>query len=156
MQVDLEVQRATSQGGVPADEQFLRWAEAALEGRRASCSAALRIVDEAEARRFNRRYRKRDYATNVLSFPAELPPGLPDGVRSALLGDILICAPVVVREAAQRGIPADDHWAHLTVHGLLHLLGHDHDDETEAQQMEALETKILARLGIPDPYADAV
>lgn len=153
MRLDLDIQKAAGIGGAPADGDFLRWAQAALAGRRENCEVALRIVGEDESRQFNRVYRKRDQATNVLSFPADLPPGLPQDVRAAVLGDIMICAPLVAREAAQLGVPEPHHWAHLLIHGLLHLLGYEHDDDTEARQMEALETKILAGLGIPDPYA---
>ncbi len=96
----------------------------------------------------NRRYRDRDYATNVLSFPAELPAGL----QLPLLGDIVICAPVVAREAGEQGKKLRNHYAHLTVHGVLHLLGHEHQHDTEAERMEKLERSILARLGIADPY----
>ncbi len=96
----------------------------------------------------NRRYRHRDYATNVLSFPVELPAG----IATPLIGDLVICAPVVAREAAAQGKPARAHWAHLSVHGVLHLLGHDHIVEADATRMEALERRILATLGIADPY----
>jgi probable rRNA maturation factor len=153
MRLDLDIQKAAGIGGVPAAGDFRRWAEAALAGRRESCEVALRIVGEEESRQFNRMYRKCDQATNVLSFPADLPPGLPQDVRAAVLGDIMICAPLVAREAAQLGVPEPHHWAHLLIHGLLHLLGYEHDDETEARRMESLETKILAGLGIADPYA---
>ncbi|WP_114241729.1 rRNA maturation RNase YbeY [Dyella sp. C9] len=137
--------------GVPAAASFRRWVDAALRGakRRKAAELAIRIVDTREGRMLNREYRGRDYATNVLSFPAELPPGL----NLPLIGDLAICAPVVAREAAEQGISPRDHWAHLTVHGVLHLLGYDHIEDTEAEAMEALETRILAGLGIADPYA---
>lgn len=138
---------------VPAPAQLRRWLRAALrhQGRR-DAEIGVRIVAEAEARELNTRYRLRDptlaKATNVLSFPAELP----DWVDSALLGDLVICAPVVVREAAEQGKPAAAHWAHLVVHGTLHLLGYDHQDDRQAAQMEAIETEILGGLGFPPPY----
>jgi probable rRNA maturation factor len=136
--------------GLPAPASFQRWAEAALRGarRRKPAELAIRIVDATEGRALNRDYRGKDYATNVLSFPAELPPG----VALPLIGDLAICAPVVAREAAEQGKAERDHWAHLTVHGVLHLLGYDHIEEHEAEAMEALETRILAGLGIADPY----
>ena len=109
----------------------------------------MRIVDEAEGRALNARWRGRDYATNVLSFPAELPPG----VALPLLGDLVVCAPVVAREAAEQGKPEADHWAHLVIHGTLHLLGFDHESESDAVVMEGLERELLAGLGIGDPYA---
>ncbi len=142
---------AVPRRGVPAPASFRQWVEAALRGagRRKPAELAIRIVDAEEGRTLNRDYRGKDYATNVLSFPAELPPGL----RSPLIGDLAICAPVVLREAAEQAKPPRHHWAHLTVHGVLHLLGHDHIEDAEAEAMEALETRILARLGIADPYA---
>lgn len=148
LQLDLEV--ASQSRDLPPAAAFRRWAQAALEGRRGEAELAIRVVDEAEAREFNRNYRGRDYATNVLSFPAELPEDL--GLQ--LLGDLVLCAPVVAREAAEQEKPPEAHWAHLTVHGCLHLLGFDHQADPEAEVMEALETEILARLGYPDPYAE--
>ena len=112
------------------------------------------MVGEDEGRALNRHYRGKDYATNVLSFPADLAEGvkLPKGVTLPLMGDIVLCAPVVAREAAEQGKPAAHHYAHLTVHGALHLLGMDHQDDREAECMERLEREILAELGIEDPY----
>jgi probable rRNA maturation factor len=145
--VDYGVPRA----GLPSAVSFRRWADAALAAakRRKQAELAIRIVGTREGRRLNRDYREKDYATNVLSFPAELPPG----VALPLIGDLAICAPVVVREAKEQGKPVRDHWAHMTVHGVLHLLGYDHLDDAEAEAMEALEARILAKLGIEDPYA---
>ena len=142
---------AVPRAGVPASASFVRWVAAALHGarRRKPTEVAVRIVDADEGRSLNRDYRGKDYATNVLSFPAELPPG----VDLPLIGDLAICAPVVAREAAEQGKKPRDHWAHLTVHGTLHLLGYDHIQDAEAEAMEALETRILAGLGIADPYA---
>jgi probable rRNA maturation factor len=142
---------AVPRAWVPAAASFRRWVDAALRGarRRKRTELSIRLVDVDEGRALNLAYRGKDYATNVLSFPVELPPG----VRSPLIGDLAICAPVVQREAAEQHKRERDHWAHLTVHGVLHLLGHDHLDEAEAEAMEALETRILAGLGIADPYA---
>jgi probable rRNA maturation factor len=141
---------ALPRNGLPSSASFRRWVEAALHGakRRKPAELAIRIVDNDEGRSLNRDYRGKDYATNVLSFPAELPPG----TRLPLIGDLAICAPVVLREAAEQGKPPRDHWAHLTVHGVLHLLGYDHIDDRDAETMEALEMRILAGLGIADPY----
>jgi probable rRNA maturation factor len=154
MQAELEVQRASTSDSLPDDEQFQLWVEAALAGKPEKFTLAIRVVDETEAHRFNLKFRDKDYATNVLSFPGELPGGLPEEIRQAQLGDLLICAPVVAREAKEQCRSEVDHWAHLTIHGVLHLLGYDHEQQSEAVLMEALETEILANLGISDPYQD--
>lgn len=154
MPVELEVQRATTSAIVPVDEKFQRWVGAALEGKSGRFTLTIRIVDEVEARKFNLEYRHKDYATNVLSFPADLPEGIPEDIRLSELGDLLICAPVVAREALEQRRPEIDHWAHLTIHGVLHLLGYDHEQANEAEAMELLEIDILAKLGVSDPYQD--
>ena len=148
--LELGLSYAAPRRGVPSAASFRRWVEAALGGARYGKRAELsiRIAGTREGRALNRRYRGKDYATNVLSFPADLP----HGVTSPLLGDLVICAPVVAREAHEQGKPPRDHYAHLTVHGVLHLLGFDHQDERDAVRMEALETRILSTLGITDPY----
>ena len=150
--LDLSVQYACNREGVPSRVDFRRWLRAAEPG---AARITVRIVDEDEGRELNRDYRGKDYATNVLSFPAELPDGLPEGVRLPLLGDLVICAPVVAREAREQRKPLAAHYAHLTVHGALHLLGWDHEDPREADCMEQLEREILAGLGLPDPYQPA-
>jgi probable rRNA maturation factor len=152
MALELSVQRSSESGIIPQDDQFQTWAEAALAGRAGDFSLAIRIVDEIDARRYNRDYRDKDYATNVLSFPAELPSGLPEELLHSQLGDLLICAPVVAREAGEQQKSIADHWAHLVVHGVLHLLGYDHERGDDAVAMESLEVEILAALGIADPY----
>lgn len=154
MNAELEVQRATTSTSAPVDDQFQLWINAVPANQEHISSFTIRIVDEEEARRFNRDYRNRDYATNVLSFSADLPDDLPAEIRECHLGDILICAPVVVRESLEQGRPEADHWAHLTIHGVLHLLGHDHEQPDEAAVMESLETEILRKLGVSDPYMD--
>jgi probable rRNA maturation factor len=154
MQTELEVQRSSASDSIPDNQQFQLWVEAALAGKPEKSALAIRVVDEQEARRFNQEYRNKDYATNVLSFPLELPKGLPEEIRQAQLGDLLICAPVVAREAKQQCRSEVDHWAHLTIHGVLHLLGYDHEQQAEAVLMETLETEILASLGISEPYQD--
>ncbi|WP_407354383.1 rRNA maturation RNase YbeY [Luteimonas sp. R10] len=155
VRLDVAVGYAVPRKGIPAAASFRKWAAAALAGRIRQADLAIRIVGAREGRALNRHYRGKDYATNVLSFPAELPEGLPDGVRLPLLGDLVICAPVVAREAREQGKPLNAHYAHLTVHGALHLLGWNHEDAREAECMEQLEREILARLGIADPYLDA-
>ena len=148
MTIELEVQRATSFEPLPDDRQFERWVAAALQ-RTGDVVLTIRIVDREEMRALNLRYRGKDSATNVLSFPADVPAE----VDLPLLGDIVLCAPLVADEAGPRGKPVEAHWAHLTVHGVLHLLGHDHQDAHDAEAMEGLEIRILESLGIGDPYA---
>ncbi|CAD0336414.1 Endoribonuclease YbeY [Xanthomonas hortorum pv. gardneri] len=153
IRLDVAVSYALPRAGLPSAVSFRKWVAAALKGRIREADLAVRIVDEKEGCSLNHHYRGKDYATNVLSFPAELPEGLPKGVKMPLLGDLVICAPVVAREAAEQGKSLASHYAHLTVHGTLHLLGWDHADDKEADAMEQLEREILADLGIDDPYA---
>ena len=154
VRLDVSVGYALPRAGVPAAVSFRKWVAAALAGRIREADLAIRLVDAKEGRALNRHYRGRDYATNVLSFPADLPEGLPEGVRLPLLGDLVLCAPVVAREAREQGKPLAAHYAHLTVHGTLHLLGWDHGNDVEAEAMEQLERGILAGLGIDDPYRE--
>ena len=135
--------------GVPAAASFRRWVALALGSRPGPAEVAIRVVSAPEGRRLNREYRRKDYATNVLSFPAELPAG----VTVPLLGDVVLCAPVVAREAREQRKPRAAHYAHLTVHGVLHLLGYDHQGTGEARRMERLEIQLLESIGIPDPYS---
>lgn len=151
MMLELELQRISSADGVPSDADFSRWAQAALAGRRERVELVIRVVDEEEITILNRDYRGRDRPTNVLAFPFEAPPP----VESDLIGDVVICAPVVAREALEQGRAERAHWAHMVVHGVLHLLGYDHLSDAQAQAMEALEREILGGLGYPDPYASA-
>ena len=121
---------------------FVRWARAALVG---GGEITIRLVDPDEGQELNAEYRGKDYATNVLSFPYDTEP--------VVLGDLVICPSVVAREAAEQNKPLAAHYAHLTVHGMLHLQGFEHEDDAEAEEMEAREREILAGLGYPDPYA---
>lgn len=148
--IELDLQNA-SQGASPSEADFRRWCELALRQRSADSELTIRLVDEEEGRELNRTWRHKDYATNVLSFPAEVPEGLLD---IPLLGDLVICVPVVEREAVEQGKALEAHWAHLVIHGCLHLLGYDHIEDDEAEEMEGLERELLAELGHPDPYAD--
>ena len=143
--LELSVQSAVRSARLPARATLRRWLAAALER---SAVITVRFVGATEARRLNRSYRGRDYATNVLSFG--YGANAPDGV---LAGDIVLCAPVLRREARAQGKTLAAHIAHLTVHGALHLQGHDHRTARDAARMEAREKKILAQLGYPDPYA---
>ena len=137
--------------GVPVLRSFEKWVAAIPELREHEVWTELNIlvVGSAAGRRFNRQFRERDYATNVLSFPYEAAPG----EHTGLLGDLVICAPVVAREAREQRKTVRDHFAHLTIHGVLHLLGYDHETDRDAERMEALERHILAELGVADPYA---
>nr|WP_207161099.1 rRNA maturation RNase YbeY [Halorhodospira halophila] len=137
----------------PEAERVQAWLEPVFEAHGRGGELTVRIVDEDESRALNRDYRGRDKPTNVLSFPCELPPGLP-AEAAQILGDLVVCAPVVAREAAEQGKPEADHWAHMLVHGALHLLGYDHEDPAQAERMEAEERRILAALGVPDPYQE--
>jgi len=148
--IELDLQIA-SEGQAPSLEQLQQWCALALRQRSADSELTIRLVDEAEGRELNNTWRHKDYATNVLSFPADVPEGLLD---IPLLGDLVICVPVVEREAVEQGKSLEAHWAHLVIHGCLHLLGYDHIDDDEAEEMESLEQNLLAELGHPDPYAD--
>lgn len=141
--LSLALQYAVAAPGLPTRAQFRRWIVAALER---DAEVTLRIVDEVEGRTLNRDFRGRDHATNVLTFVYS--------DQSLLTGDIALCAPVVAREAAECGISPGAHYAHLVVHGALHLQGYDHENDSEAATMEALETATLGRLGFADPYAN--
>lgn len=149
--LSLTVENRSDDAAVPSAVQLRRWAEAALQADVRAAEVSLLIVDETEGRELNRDYRGKDYATNVLSFAlneGEAVPGMP------LFGDIVFAAPVVAREAAEQRKSLEEHYAHLTVHGMLHLQGYDHEQDDEAEVMETLETVILAKLGYADPYAE--
>ncbi len=147
----LDLQLACDEApGLPAEQDVERWLAAALEGERDEAEVTVRLVDEAESQALNRDYRGKDNPTNVLSFPFEPPPG----VALPLLGDLVICRQVVEREAAEQNKPLQAHWAHMVVHGCLHLLGFDHIKDDEAEAMEAREIAILAGLGMDNPYQD--
>lgn len=151
--IELDLQNAlqTQPPGLPSEADFQRWVKAVLSqcaGERDEAQLTIRLVDEAEITELNATYRNKDKPTNVLSFPFEAPPG----VDIPLLGDIIICAAVVAIEAAEQEKPLEAHWAHMVIHGVLHLLGHDHIDDAEAEQMEGLEITLLSGLGYANPY----
>ena len=149
MKLTVDIQCASTEP-VPEEEDLRRWIAAALASRKKPGDAeiSVRLVDGDEMARLNQAYRHKAGPTNVLSFPAELPAEL----ELPLLGDIVICAPVVRAEAREQNKNTAAHWAHMAVHGTLHLLGYDHTEEREALVMEALETAILAKLNYPCPY----
>ena len=144
MGADITVQFVTQETGIPAEAEILRWAGSTLDGKEGEVT--IRVTGEAEMRSLNHRWRNIDSPTNVLSFPLHEPHG-------RLLGDIVVCAPVLRREIVQQGKTANAHWAHMIIHGILHLMGYDHNNEQEAEIMEAKETVILQDLGFPDPYS---
>lgn len=150
MTLIVDIQNACTEPA-PEEEDIRSWIRAALDTLRTTdTEISLRLVDISEMTTLNETWRNKQGPTNVLSFPSDLPPDL----KLPLLGDIVICGAVVHEEASQQGKTLTAHWAHMTVHGTLHLLGYDHIDEIEAQAMETLETNILATLGFPNPYMD--
>lgn len=152
MNLLIDIQRVSDrEDEAPADSLLASWIRAALEGRCSDVELSVRLVDEDEGRTLNRQYRGKDRATNVLSFSADDMGEL----KPRPLGDLVICVPLVAREATEQGKSPDAHWAHLCVHGALHLLGYDHMAAAEAREMEGLEVEILARLGYQDPYRAA-
>lgn len=148
-EVILDLQIASEETtGLPSEALFQRWLEAVLPQFQPQSEVTIRIVDEEESHHLNLTYRGKDKPTNVLSFPFEAPPE----VELSLLGDLIICRQVVEQEAIEQQKSAEEHWAHMVVHGCLHLLGYDHIEDEEAEEMEGLETEILAELGYADPY----
>jgi probable rRNA maturation factor len=149
MGLAVDVQWAVEEPSLPSEKQLAAWARAAWRDGVRDAEVVLRVCGEAESRRLNHEYRGRDSATNVLSFPFEPLPQ----IGLSHVGDLLICAPVVAREAREQGKPPDAHWAHMVVHGMLHLQGFDHETDAQADAMETLETEILTGLGFAAPYA---
>ncbi len=147
--VTLELQNAALDYEVPDAAEFQTWGEAIHTPQNKHQLAAVRIVDEKEMTSLNGRYRHKQGATNVLSFPAELH----EDVNIPFIGEVVICAPVVINEAIQQGKIAQSHWAHMTVHGILHLQGYDHLNEADATQMESLEIQVMNTLGFNNPYS---
>ena len=147
MIIDLQI-ACEQETGLPTAEQIEQWATATVQPQSDEVEMTVRIVDEAESHALNLNYRGKDRPTNVLSFPFECP----DEVELPLLGDLVICRQVVEREAQEQDKPVIAHWAHMVVHGSLHLLGYDHIEDDEAEEMESLETQIMTGLGFADPY----
>jgi len=149
MSIILDLQNESSATSVPAAKQVQKWLKATLQAAYPRLEQTIRIVDEAESRALNKQFRGKDSATNVLAFPADS-----DLLDYDCLGDLVICAPLVVAEAMAQGKSEDAHWAHLVVHGMLHLQGYDHQTGDQATRMEALEVEILDTLGYTNPYND--
>lgn len=149
MSIELDLQIVSeSKEGLPSFELFLSWLTSAISPFQENAEVTIRIVDEKESHQLNFQYRGKDKSTNVLSFPFEAPPGM----ELDLLGDLVICRQVVEKEAIEQNTTALAHWAHMVVHGSLHLLGYDHIEDDEAEEMESLEAEILLKMGFEDPY----
>lgn len=150
--IDLQIVSENTEN-LPSEAQFTQWVQRALAHEAQTedfpkSEMTIRIVDEAESHELNLNYRGKDKPTNVLSFPFEVP----EGIELPLLGDLIICRQVVEKEAEEQQISLESHWAHLAIHGTLHLLGYDHIEDDEAEEMEGLETEIMQSLGYEDPY----
>lgn len=148
MSIILDLQLASTASNLPSEAQIQLWLNAAVSPFQPVAEVTVRIVDETESQQLNFDYREKDKPTNVLSFPFQCPPG----IELPLLGDLVICAGVVAQEAKEQNKTLDAHWAHMVVHGSLHLLGFDHINDDDALEMEAEEIQILAELGFADPY----
>ncbi|MDA0127016.1 rRNA maturation RNase YbeY [Vibrio sp. MarTm2] len=149
MSIELDLQFAVeSNEGLPTEQDFQTWLDKTIIPFQQDAELTIRIVDEEESHQLNHEYRGKDKPTNVLSFPFEVPPG----IEMNLLGDLVICKQVVEREAQEQNKPLLAHWAHMVVHGSLHLLGYDHIEDDEAEEMESLETEIMQEMGFEDPY----
>ena len=144
----VEVQYAVTVDGIPEEDTIRQWVLQALPQHKKDSELTIRVVDEAEITALNRQYRGKDGATNVLSFPYEAITG----VETDLLGDIVICAPVVASESVAQDKPLEAHWAHMVIHGVLHLLDYDHHQDAEAHKMESREAELLDSLGYANPY----
>lgn len=148
MTIHVAIQKESNADFIPQNEQFIQWTNAALTKELADAEVTIRIVDEKEARDLNKQWRGKDYATNVLSFPID--EEIADG--TTLLGDIVICAPIVKQETEEQNKMIEAHWAHLVIHGILHLQGLDHENDAEANIMETKEISILSQFGYANPY----
>lgn len=146
--IEVFVDNSCDAQNLPSDAQFTQWMQAALLGLRTRAEVSIGIVDEQSSAALNKQYREKNYATNVLSFPSDLP----EDFDPPLLGDLALCAAVIEREAREQHKPALAHWAHMVIHGCLHLVGFDHIDDADAEQMEAREIAILHTLGFSNPY----
>lgn len=147
-QPQVEIQNASDATFIPCQQNFLDWVTIASSDKKPNAEVSIRIVDMPESQSLNKQYRGVDKPTNVLSFPTEFP----EGVDIPFLGDLVICAPVVEAEAQAQNKSLEAHWAHMVIHGTLHLLGHDHIEDDDAEIMEALEIKLLKKLNITSPY----
>lgn len=150
IELDLQIALDKEFDNLPNEQQFQHWLTSAVSLFQPDAEVTIRVVEPDESQQLNNQYRGKDKPTNVLSFPFEVPPG----VELNLLGDLVICKSVVEYEADQQNKSLDAHWAHMVVHGALHLLGYDHIEDSEAEEMESLEREIIQKLGFDDPYKD--
>lgn len=150
MSINLTIQNPSKIKTIPTKKQFIIWIKAVLGLQHKNCEILIRIVDKKEITKINKTYRNKNKPTNIISFEFDPPPG----VKTNFLGDLIICASVVRAEAKLQHKTMVSHWAHLTIHGILHLLGYDHINNIDAEKMENLEIKILKNLNFPDPYKD--
>ena len=149
MSIELDLQLAVeNEQGLPTEQDIQLWLDKTIPQFQKSAELTIRIVDTEESHQLNHEYRGKDKPTNVLSFPFDAPPG----IELDLLGDLIICRQVVEKEAEEQNKPLLAHWAHMVVHGSLHLLGYDHIEDDEAEEMESLETEIMQAMGFEDPY----
>lgn len=149
MSIELDLQIVVkNDDALPSQDQFQQWLDAVIPLFQPQAEVTIRIVETDESQQLNRDYRGKDKPTNVLSFPFEAPPE----VKIDLLGDLIICQQVVEKEAGEQNKPLNAHWAHMVIHGSLHLLGYDHMEDEEAEEMESIETEIMQKLGFDDPY----
>lgn len=148
----IDLQIASKNQSIPSELKFNLWVSSALDGLRDDGEVSIRVVEPDEIRQLNDQYRSKNKTTNILSFPFEIPEGVPKEAIGELLGDLIICADVVTEEAKSQQKPVENHWAHMVIHGTLHLIGYDHVNDADAEIMEQMERDILARLQIPDPY----
>ena len=146
----LEIQIASNSTALPENKDFQHWVDTVLSNPQEQHEVVIRIVDEKESAALNQQYRHKNGATNILSFPFEAP----EHINSPLLGDLVICAPILEQQAIQQQKKLQHHWAHIVIHGLLHLCGYDHIDDTEAEEMEAKEIALLKQLNINNPYQE--
>ena len=149
MSIELDLQLAVeNEQGLPTEQDIQLWLNKTIPQFQENAELTVRIVDTQESHQLNHEYRGKDKPTNVLAFPFEAPPG----IELDLLGDLIICRQVVEKEAEEQNKPLLAHWAHMVVHGSLHLLGYDHIEDDEAEEMESLETEIMQTMGFEDPY----
>lgn len=146
----LDIQIATDFPDLPSEAQFKHWVDTVLQDTEQDSEIVIRLVDKPESAELNQQYRNKQGPTNILSFPFEAP----DNIDMDLLGDLVICAPLIAEEAGEQHKQAEHHWAHITIHGVLHLLGYDHVEDGEAEEMETLEIKLLNVLNIANPYQE--